>query len=523
MRIVFVQSEFESLAIGTFSSLLKKIGHECFLVYDQRLFDSMEIQNKFLFRIFDIRERLIEEIACLNPDLVAFSVLTDQYQWALDMARRVKKKINVPVIFGGVHVTMVPDEVISNDCVDMICIGEGEGAITDLADSMQHSVIDYGIKNLWFKKDGKIIKNEVRPLIANLDSLPFSDKLLFREKLYNNGEHYSIASGRGCPFSCTYCASEVINRLSSKGERYVRRRSPEHVINELILAKTQARSGLKSINFLDDTFTYNTNWLKEFCRLYKEKVNVPFHCTGYPSTIDYERTSLLKDAGCYRLGIGIQSVSERIRKDILNRPGTNDQIRRAAKACKDVGLSFWFDHILNIPHETEEEQIQALRFYNEVRPPIINIFWLIYYPQTRIITIAKEAGILDDATIARINKGQVSTAMVIGIGGEYSFAKERVFANFAFLFHLLPLLPKKWMDRIIEKRMFMGEKFSPPILVNVLVKSLVRFKLGQSMDAFWFLGVLIKSMFRNLNIKLYGSNLKALRKITGLDPTICKI
>ncbi len=246
--------------------------------------------------------------------------------------------------------------------------------------------------------------------------------------------------------------------------------------------------------------------------MYKEKINVPFHCTGYPSTIDYEKVSLLKDAGCYRLGIGIQSVSERTRKNILNRPGSNEQIRRAAKACHDAGLSFWFDHILNIPYETEEEQLQALTFYNEIRPPIINVFWLIYYPQTRIINIAKEAGILNDETIKSINKGQASTAMVIGIGGKYSFAKERVFANFAFLFHLLPLLPKKWMDNIIEKKMFMSEKFSPPILVNMLVKSLVRFKLGQSIDSLWFVGVLIKSMYRNLKIKLFSSNLRALRR-----------
>ena len=510
MRIVFVQSEFESLAIGTFSSLLKAQGHEIFLVYDQRLFDSMEVQNKFLFRFFDIRDNLAKEVAYLKPDLVAFSVLTDQYRWALDMASRIKKKINVPVIFGGVHVTMMPDEVISQDCVDMICIGEGEGAIVELANSMKSSKIDYGIKNLWFKKDGRLIKNEIRPLVSDLNALPFPDKVLFYKKEHSVAEFYGIASGRGCPFSCTYCASDAINRLSSKTEKYVRRRSPRHVVDEIVYARDVLKFNIKSVNFLDDTFTYDTNWMKEFSEIYKKEVGLPFHCTGYPSTINPEKVSLLKDAGCYRLGMGVQSVSEKTRKEVLNRPGTNEQIERAANACREQGLSFWFDHILNLPYETEAEQLEALRFYNKVRPSIINVFWLIYYPRTKIIDIARSAGCLDEETIEKINKGQASTAMVIGVGGKYSFAKERVFANFAFLFHLLPLLPQKWMDRIIEKRMFMGKNFKPPILMNVFVKLLVRIKLGQAMDSLWFAGILIKSMYKSASIKFFNSNIREL-------------
>jgi radical SAM superfamily enzyme YgiQ (UPF0313 family) len=275
-----------------------------------------------------------------------------------------------------------------------------------------------------------------------------------------------------------------------------------NVIDEILYAIKNLNFNIKIVNFYDDTFTYDKNWLKEFCAIYKEKIGLPFHCTGYPSTIDYEKMCILKDAGCYKLGIGVQSVSEKTRKTILNRPGTNEQIKRAARACKDAGVNFWFDHILNIPYETEEEQIQALRFYNEVRPSIINVFWMIYYPKTKIIDIAKEGGFLDDNTIKKITNGQASTAMVVGVGGKYSFAKERVFANFAFLFHLLPLIPKKWMDKIIEKRMFMSQDFKPPIAVNVIVKLLVRIKLGQAMDSFWFMGVLLKGTYKNLSLKL---------------------
>ncbi len=345
-----------------------------------------------------------------------------------------------------------------------------------------------------------------------MDSLPFPDKLIFCEKERSFGKHYVITSGRGCPFSCTYCVSDAIKRLASEREIYVRRRTPYNVIDELLYAKGKLHLNFKAVDFLDDTFTYGTDWLQEFCKIYKEKIGLPFHCTSYPSAINYEKAAMLKDAGCYRIGMGIQSVSEKTRKNILNRPGTNEQIKRAARICKEAGLTFWFDHILNIPYETEEEQLEALKFYNEVRPPIINIFWLIYYPKTKIIDIAKEAGILDDETIRKINKGEISTSMVVGVGGKYSFAKERVFANFAFLFHLLPLLPQKWMDKIIKKRIFMSQRFRPPILLNASIKLLVRIKLGQPAESLWFIGILIKGMYKNMSIKFFNSNIRVLKK-----------
>jgi len=167
---------------------------------------------------------------------------------------------------------------------------------------------------------------------------------------------------------------------------------------------------------------------------------------------------------------------------------------------------------LNIPYETEEEEYEALKFYNEVRPDIINVFWLIYYPRTKIIDIAKDAGMLDQTAIDKVNKGESSTAMVVGVGGSYSFAKERVFSNFAFLFHLLPLLSQRQMGWIIKKRMFMSPRFHPSIILNVIIKLLVRIKLGQTWDSMWFILITFKRMRENLVIKVFNRNIRLLRK-----------
>jgi hypothetical protein len=206
--------------------------------------------------------------------------------------------------------------------------------------------------------------------------------------------------------------------------------------------------------------------------------------------------------------MGVQSASENTRKNILKRPGSNEQIKRAVQACKDAGLSFWLDHILNLPYETQEEQVTALKFYNQLRPPIINVFWLIYYPKTEIVDIARNAGIIDDVTINEINQGKSSTSMVVGVGGKYSFGKENILVNSAFLLHLLPLVPRRWMVTIIDKKMFMGPGWRAPIWLNFLIKTLARIKIGQGFDSFWTIGMLIKGAYKNLTIKIFHSNLK---------------
>ena len=493
MNVVFVQSEHESLAIGIFSSLLKAQGHTVSLVYDTRLFDCMEMQNKLLNRLFDVKKQLIDEIVSLKPDLIAFSVLTDEYQWALGMAKRIKQRVNTPIIFGGLHPTICPEEVIEQDCVDIVCVGEGERAMLELTENIELlTSTKRCIKNLWFKDK----RNESAQLINNLDNLPFPDKRLFYNKQPNITGNYGILTSRGCPFNCTYCASEVLNRIAGNG--YLRRRSPQNVIDELVYVKANVGYKIKVIAFWDDTFTYDIEWLKEFLVLYKEKINIPFHCTGYPIGITYEKTKLLKDAGCFRLGMGVQSASEIIRKNILHRPGLNKQIAEAAKACKDAGLTIWFDHILNIPLETEEDQYEALKFYNEVRPSIINVFWLVYYPKTKIIQTAINIGMLNPDMVDLINQGKSTTAMVGRVGGEYSFGKQN-FKGYAFMLHLLPLLPQKVMGWMIYHRMFLNS--NPPFIVNILIKMLVRIKLNQAWESTWFMYITFKRMWDNTLLK----------------------
>ena len=166
MRITFVAMGAENLSLEAISALLKQAGHETCLAFDPSLFDDANyFTNPLLHRLFDNRAELIDKIVQSEPDIVGFSVFTDNFHWALSVAADVKKRADVPIIFGGIYPTAVPEYVISQKTVDIVCVGEGEYPMLELVDGMANGSIDYSIKNIWFKRNGDVVKNPTRPLI----------------------------------------------------------------------------------------------------------------------------------------------------------------------------------------------------------------------------------------------------------------------------------------------------------------------------------------------------------------------
>lgn len=451
MRITFVAMGAENLGVEYLSSVLKSNGHKTSLAYDPAIFGDMGFVNvPSLNRLLNYREVLLEKMERQRPDAVAFSVLTNNYQWALGLAREVKARLGVPVIFGGIHPTLVPDRVIRNGFIDAVVIGEGEGALSEMADSLERrgTIVAPGIKNVWFRSgSGHVVKNPLGPPIKDLDSLPFPDKDLFYEHVPVFKEAYFTMTSRGCPFGCAYCSNNFLKRLPGYGS--VRRRSVGNVISELELAV--GKYGPKSVLIDDDVFTSDIVWLKAFLRRYKKRIGLPFFCLTHPAAIKTSTAIMLKQSGCYRVQLGIQSVSEASRRR-LNRFETNAQITRAILAFKKAGISLDLDHILGLPYESEEEQVAAARFYNRVRPANINAFNLQYFPRTRILEISREAGIITDRDMELIEEGLFGSGYFSG--GSLSESQKRTFSSFGGLFAILPVLPQPVVDAIIDKKLY---------------------------------------------------------------------
>lgn len=449
-RITFIYNGAENLGIEHISSFLKSKGHEVSLLFDPAVFSGeLSINSALLSRASNIDNDIINKAVKAKPDLVAFSAYTGNYRWCLKIAQSIKKLSNVPVVFGGVHTTAVPERVLSNDFIDYAIIGEGELAILDLIEYIREGNAPQGltnIPNICFKNGGAIVINKPRPYIKNLDSLPFPDKALFYDKVPLFEENYLIMTSRGCPYDCTYCSNSMYNKIYPDERQCIRRRSPGNVIEELLLTKKRGRA--KLIAFNDDVFTLSKPWLEEFMEMYKSKINLPFFCSVFPLNVTREIASVLKAGGCWRVTVGVQSGSERIRRNVFNRTGSNEKIIDAVSCIKESGMKVSVDNIFGAPSETEDDLRQGLDLYNKIKADRILIFWLTYYPRTNIINFAKSKNILTEKDVDNIEEGNTGYAFSTG-----SIAKDKVglYERYELLFQLRSFIHNDRLYSLLSK------------------------------------------------------------------------
>lgn len=470
MKINFVYKGFENIGIEYLSSVLKNGGHETKLTFDPSLFYDQFIKIKLLGKFFDYRCQIIKQVIDYKPKLVAFSVISSDYQWALEIAQEIKRRLSVYIVFGGIHPTSVPEIVLENNCVDSVVLGEGEFALLELANSLERGILDYSIKNIWFKCNGNIIKNPLRPYIDNLDSLPFPDKELYYDVIprYKNG--YTIITRRGCINSCSYCHNTIWQMRYPNEEKRIRLRSLENVFQELIWAKKKYNFRLLRIN--DDLFTYNEDWLKAFSQRYKKEIGVPLYCFGSPSTTNERVIKYLRDASCYQLCLGVQSVNIGVRKEILHRSDTDEQIKKAINLCREYRIRCVADNIIGLPDEKEEDMLEMAKFYNQYRVGRICIFWLIYFPRTTIVDIALKKGILDRETVTNLEKNPFATANTL---------QNRIHEKGKIRYHLLLLLlcffPKGIYNWFIEKKLYRFLPLVNPTFIEIPLTMLAKDRL----------------------------------------------
>lgn len=495
MKIAFVNDYAQQLGMQYITSLLETEGHQIKLFMDPQLFDDDIISVKKLNRIFDYKKKLITDLKSFQPDLVGISVVTDFYQWACSIARMVKQEMDVPIIFGGIHPTSVPERVIKNDFVDMVCVGEGEYPMLELANSMERGQIDYSIKNIWFKRNGSIIRNEVRPLIEDLDSLPMPNTDIYFSTFphFRKTGMYLISTSRGCPHSCSYCCHSYLHELYRGKGKYVRQRSIQNVISEII--KSKEKYGIKFITFMDNCFGYDVNWLKEFSLEYSKKVRVKFGCVMHPNHVSDESIKYLKLAGCYAINIGIQSWSERVRMQILERNVNDIAMKRAIELIKKEKIRLMTDSIFDLPDQKEEDIIASAFQYADIKPKRIYYYMLRYYPNTVITKKAKQTGWLTAQRYEEIMDGINVTSFAIG-GDKVN--KNSI--KFQILFYVIDLIPKRISYYIIKKRIyrFFPAIFGPAIIV--ILRNLFAFDMNARLlraGAFYRYGYFIKSKFLN--------------------------
>jgi anaerobic magnesium-protoporphyrin IX monomethyl ester cyclase len=450
--VVFPVIGAENLSVQALSANLKRHDYHSHVVFDPALFDDKNfLSYPWLGDIFSQKKKVIKEILRLKPDLVAFSVMTPTFHWAEAISKELKEALpDIPIIYGGVHPTLVEEKALDS-FADIICTGEGDEAILDLVRSMENGEDRTDIPNLWFKKDGKIISNPQRPIILDLDSLPSFDKESYDNYLAPRNNLLAVSS-RGCPFNCSFCSLyKYAEDADEQNVDRVRLRSPRLAVNDLKVRKEKYNPTW--IEFKDNTFTANKKWVREFLPLLKKEVNLPFKCFVHPSTLNHEIVKLLKDNGCWGVQIGIESMSEYVRSEIINRKESNTTIDRAFRLMDEVGLPYSIDYILGLPKETEEDLIRAAEKFIELKAcHRVSPFLLAYLPKHPLTTKAHELGILSDEDIENLENGDHDH--YLGYGSLGTKKELRMLLAYKYFFRMIPHLPRSINRFILKSKLF---------------------------------------------------------------------
>lgn len=450
MKITFVVMGWENISVEYLSAYLKQRGHNVSLAYEQSLFDDKNyLCIPFVSGFLDQGSNIIKQVIDTSPDIVAFSVLAVTYQWALQRAGEIKRILDVPIVFGGVHAITCPERIIDKKQVDIVALGEGEYALADLLDSMRAGEPDTSLEGFWFKSRSKeIIKNSRRALIEDLDSMPFPDKDLFAPFVPIKN-YYLAVTNRGCPYSCTYCSVSYQTGLERNLENFkkVRERSPDSVIEELRINKE--KYNYKWIDFRNAVFSPSKSWVLEFCEKYIREINLPFRIFSHPLLINEETSIALKEAKCFAIQIGLESYDPHVRMKILKRPETNEQIHQAIDILERVKVTYSLDYILGLPEQTVGELKEAAKFFSNLKYCYrISPFMLSYLPKLEIVDFAIKHGLLDKSEPDRIEEGLHGNYM--DKGSEMDKGERKHMETYKLLFRSMSFMPT-WLRKFFYK------------------------------------------------------------------------
>lgn len=380
------------LGIAYIAAVLKEHGHQV-KVYNADYYDSAEYLNqRQLFDGFPHYKEVLndpshpiwceikDKISSFVPDFLGITMLTPNYKAAKNIARITRTiNSNIRVIVGGTHPTLDPEGTLAEKDFDYVIRGEGEYSFLELADGRE----DEKIKGLSFKRANKPVHNQDRPFIQDLDTLPFPS----RDSFLNDTDYLDcgfVMTGRGCPFSCSYCVSPQF------WHRTVRFRSASNVIEELEYLQAKHDSSL--IHFVDDTFTLDKERAKEICRqLIDRQMNIAWVCDTRADCLDREMVALMKRAGCVRIKLGVESGCDKILKS-MRKGVTKEIIRKAVGLVKEQELPLTVYLMVGFPGETNEDVRQTIEFAKELEADYYSLSILAPYYGTQIWNDLEKSG-----------------------------------------------------------------------------------------------------------------------------------
>ncbi|MBI1911570.1 MAG: radical SAM protein [Deltaproteobacteria bacterium] len=332
-----------------------------------------------------LTQKAVEE---LKPDIVLISCFTINRVAGFKTAELVKK-INpaIKIIMGGMHPSFMYRQILEALPVDVVCVGEGDETIVEIADAFRKNTPLDNIKGIAIKKNGKVVMTGRREFVKNLDTLPFPAHDIYRDYLIASKRAHVITS-RGCPYGCQFCSTTEF------WGRSWRARSAKNVVDEIEMLIREY--GINYVNFLDDEFTLQRKRTLDICNeLLSRNVKIKWSCSTRVNTIDREQLEYMTKSGCDHIVMGIESGSPKIIKTIGKKISL-DQIEKAFDLLKEFGLSRGAFLMVGNPGEDFSTVKETIELVKRLDLDVQSVAVAEIYPGTQLFELAKKNGFITD-------------------------------------------------------------------------------------------------------------------------------
>jgi len=353
--------DVENNAVRILAATLRKQGHKVVEIYfkDWISNDLDPASDQQLENLAKIIRREELNMVCLSIRASAYA------NQAKIITQYLHNEMEIPVLWGGMHPTMMGDDCIQY--ADMVLQGEGEYSLLEFMDSLKKGSKDvYDSKNIWFRhSEDSIRKNPLRPLIQDLDELEFRDYTSHEDKYFIYGGSYTVGDpmhgdpvfqmmgSRGCIYKCSYCYNSTYKSEVYPGQKWFRVRSPASMVEEIKAA--QQHWDFRRIRFDDEVFNFRLDWLEDFCSRYPREIGLPFEIFIEPKLVNEHRMSMLYDAGLTNVYMGVQS-SERVTGHLYDRRVKNQTIADISEIYHRLGIKPHFQLIFDDPISTDADK-----------------------------------------------------------------------------------------------------------------------------------------------------------------------
>lgn len=387
-----------------------------------------------------------------QPDLIGITAVEDTWPQAREMVQSISG-YPAPVIVGGVFSSLSPDIPIAHPDVDMICVGEGEHAIVELATKLMNGEDHSKIPNLWVKKDGRVSKNAMRPPV-DMDDVPFGDFDLFEpERLYRPMQGkvvrmVPIETDRGCPYTCRFCEAPSLVEMYKQdtGQQYFRRKSWERVKEEIDLYIEKYKA--EYVYFNAETFlAMSEREFDKFAEMYQH-VRLPFWMQTRVETFNEHRVSELERVGCNRISIGLEHGNEEFRQKIVGKGFPNQKIIDVFQILDGYSIPITINNIMGFPGETRELIFDTIELNRQLGTDSVNAYIFTPYRGTAMYTDAVEKGYIDPGS----ETNSIITGSILNMP---TISKEEIL-GLVRTFSLYVKFPKEEWPEIAK-----AEKFTP--------------------------------------------------------------